>query len=491
MTVAAPGEGSSVPAQPRRGRLTRRQALAAAVAGGAGIGGLRLLALAPAVQQALTGAHGSGLDWVSPLNSETARVNHLLRRTTFGASAAELEQASSDGYSRTIDRLLETPPQQPPPYELLGGYGVSPAALQNWWLQHMLTSKTPFAERMTLFWHNHFTSDYRKVGVRDPFIYWQNLTWRNMALTDLGSMLTKVTTDPAMLRYLDLATSTGANPNENYSRELMELFTLGVGNYSEDDVRAAAAALAGWREPTPDGSVEATLDQKNGVTRRYPTWSRQASGQFAPNRAYRGAPLKFLGKTQAWNTDAVLKQLLAQPATAVFISRKVAVHFVTPQPDGGYVKRLADRFRSSGYDMRTLLREVFTSQEFTSTNYRGLVKSSVEFMVSGLKALGNTGPQAVTLAGAFSHLMGQVLFDPPDVGGWPNNDSWVSSNTMLARVNFATAALTLTRQLPAAGSALGHLDSVLGKQTASLLNQAPDDHARWFIALASPEFQLK
>lgn len=490
MSTAAPAEGTR-PAQPLRGLLTRRTVLGAAAAGGAGIAALRLLSLAPAAQQALSRARGNGVDWLSPLGSETARVNHLLRRTTFGASAAELEQARSDGYNRTLDRILETPPQQPPAYQSASGYGVNPTALTTWWFQHMLTSKTPFAERMTLFWHNHFTSDYRKVGAREPFIYWQNLTWRNMAMSDLGSMLMKVTTDPAMLRYLDLATSTGSNPNENYSRELMELFTLGVGNYSEDDVRAAAKALAGWKEPAPDGSVDVTLDKQNAITKRYPTWTAPQPGQFQASRGYRGAPFKFLGKTAAWNTDTVLKQLLAQPATAEFIARKVTVHFVTPQPDGAYVKRLADKFRSSHYDMRTLMREVFTSPEFTSSNYRTLVKSPIEYMVSVLKALGNTSPPAAALAGTSSHSMGQVPFDPPDVGGWPNNDSWVSSNTMLGRVNFATAALTLTKQPPAAASALEHLDSVLGKQTAGLLNHAADDHARWFLALASPEFQLK
>src|SRR5207302_6274746 len=133
----------------------------------------------------------------------------------------------------------------------------------------MLTTATPFAERMTLFWHGHFTSDYRKAA-DNTFMYWQNLTWRRMALTNLRSMLMRVTTDPAMLRYLDLATSTGASPNENYSRELMELFTLGAGNYTEDDVRAAAKALAGWTEPRPTGSADIVLDPKNNVVRKLP-----------------------------------------------------------------------------------------------------------------------------------------------------------------------------------------------------------------------------
>src|SRR5207248_6259644 len=191
--------------------------------------------------------------------------------------------------------------------------------LQQWWIDQMLATPTPFAERMALFWHGHFTSDYRKAA-DNTFMYWQNLTWRRMAMTDLRSMLMAVTTDPAMLRYLDLATSTGASPNENYSRELMELFTMGPGNYTEDDVRAAAKGLAGWVEPRP---AAITPDQP-------------VAGTFTPQRAYKGATFKYLGKTAQWNTDSVLDQILAQTATAPFVVTKVLQNFVMPAPSKDY-----------------------------------------------------------------------------------------------------------------------------------------------------------
>src|SRR5256884_131912 len=148
---------------------------------------------------------------------------------------------------------------------------------------------------MTLYWHWHISSNYRKAAY-NTFIYCQNLTCRRMSMTDLPAMLVAVTTDPAMLRYLDLASSTGQNPNENYARELMELFALGVGNYSEDDVRAAAKALAGWAEPRPERVADVPVDAKNGVTRKYPVYGAQASAEFVPRRSYRGGPLTFLGK---------------------------------------------------------------------------------------------------------------------------------------------------------------------------------------------------
>src|ERR1700688_4931660 len=206
------------------------------------------------------------MDWVSPLGSESARVMQRLRRTSFGYTSAHLEAALSDGFNKTVDRLIETNPVEPAPFAAAATPGgrFNITQLQQWWLDHMLVTATPFAERMTLFWHGHFTSDYRKVA-DDTFMYWQNLTWRRMSMTNLQPMLMQVTTDPGMLRYLDLGTSTGQSPNENYARELMELFTMGTGSFTEDDVRAAAKALAGWREPRTAGMVMDAVNNPNAT----------------------------------------------------------------------------------------------------------------------------------------------------------------------------------------------------------------------------------
>jgi uncharacterized protein (DUF1800 family) len=461
--------------------------LGAAAASGAAAAAVRLL---PWTQTALGGHE----QWVSPLGSEKARVAHLLRRATLGATMEQFEQAASRGFSRTVDQLLESPPAPPPAFPAARDPGVpqrlNVGQLQLWWVEHMLNSPTPFAERMTLFWHGHFTSDYRKVGLMTPFIHWQNLTWRDMALTDLRSMLMRVTTDPAMLRYLDLATSTGQSPNENYARELMELFSLGVGRYTEDDVRAASRALAGWVEPRPDGFANVTLDAKNGVTRRYPTYANPAVGVHVSGRAYQGGPLTFLGRRANFDTQAVIDQILAQPAAAYFIAGKVAEHYLGGSVEASYVRWLGDKFRSSRYDVKTLMHALFTSSEFTAAqSYRALVKAPVEMMVHALKALGAT--QLGRLVVQASPNMGQVLFDPPDVGGWPNNQAWISSNNVIARVNFVSGVLRQVRALPHAQEAVVQLDGVFGPQTAAFLNKAADDQARWLLALVSPEFQLK
>src|SRR2546428_10870460 len=275
-------------APPARTGFPRRQALAAAVATGVGVGAVRLLG--GTIQNITRSGSASGTDWVSPLSRESARVAQLLRRKTFRYTQAQLDSALSDGFSKTDDRLLETKPQEPHVLAAAGTPGgrFSPQQLQQWWVDQILTTSTPFAERITLFWHGHFTSDYRKTG-DNTFMYWQNLTWRRMALTSLGPMLTQVTTDPAMLRYLDLATSTGQSPNENFSRELMELFTMGAGNYTEDDVRESAKALAGWQEPQPDSYATVVVDKANNVTRRLPVYSGQKNGVFNTRRAYKGS----------------------------------------------------------------------------------------------------------------------------------------------------------------------------------------------------------
>ena len=486
--IEEPTTVAAAAARPRG--ITRRQALAAAVATGVGVGVVRLLG--GSMQQIASRPTASGTDWISPLSSESARVMHLLRRTTMGYNTTQLESALTDGFNKTVDRLIEARPAEPQALAAAntpgGRFAIS--ELQQWWIGHILKTPTPFAERMTLFWHGHFTSDYRKTA-DDTFMYWQNLTWRRMAMTDLRSMLMQVTTDPAMLRYLDLATSTGQNPNENYSRELMELFTMGAGNYTEDDVRESAKALAGWTLPQPDSVATVVVDKTNNITRKLPVYSSQKAGVFNPRRAYRGS-VAYLGKTGSLDTQGVIDRILAQPGTAPFIANKVAQQFVTPRPSTSYIKSLGDTFRRSKYDMKSLMRAVFTSPEFTAAqNYRGLVKSPTEFMVGTAHALGlSSAPKVIAGSGSG---MGQSLFDPPDVNGWPNNESWISSNTVIERVNFATIAVNQAKgTLPSPADAVHkHLDGVLSPQTSNLFNQAADDRARWFIVLASPEFQLK
>ena len=497
--MASEAAALTAPAGPALPPVSRRSVLAAAAAGGAGLAACRLLGLeaySRLERVPITGtqANAAGLDWVSPLAAGPARIAHLLRRTTFGVTAAELDQARADGWGRTVERLVDTPPAPPP--ALAGADEAGPgsplrlADLQRWWVDWMLASPTPFAERMTLFWHGHFTTDFRKVGLQFPYLYWQNETWRRFALGDLRSMLQQVTVDPAMLRYLDLAQSTGRNPNENYARELMELFTMGAGTFTETDVQSAAKALAGWREPRTPAAVAYQLKQNPKLSAALrPDDGR--IGVLERARAYSGPPLQFLGQQGSYGTEEIIERILQAEATAPFLVRKVLVHFAMPQPPAALVARLAIRFRGSGYDVKGLLRDVLSAPEFTADEaYRALVKSPTEFMVSTAKALAN--PQLSRLIVGSGPALGQALFDPPSVGGWPENESWISSNTMLARANFAAAAVGQTRSLPDSGrGALDVLDGTLSPQTLRLFNETGGDPRRWGLLLVSPEFQLK
>ena len=485
--------------------VDRRAVLGAAIAGGAGVAAARLLGLRRTVEvdapqlTAEAVAKRSGLDWVSPLGDEATRIAHLLRRTGFGYTAVELETAIGDGYQRTVDRLIETPPAEPP---VLAGAdeasqtkGLRIVDLQSWWVDWAIKTPTPFGEVMTLFWHGHFTSDFRKVGLQSPYMYWQDRTWRKFFLRDLRSILYDVTVDPAMLRYLDLSQSTGANPNENYARELMELYTMGSGSFTEDDVKSASRALAGWREPRTQAMVQAQIDdaikRTGSAPPRPPVADTAKIGVFERGRAYNGPDLTFLGTKRKWDTNSVLDRILEHESVAPFITRKVLYQFVSPEIEDATVTRIAERFRKSRYDMRTLMHDVLTSPEFTSPKaYRSLVRSPIDLMVASAKALEN--PLLAKTVPASGEAMGQVLFDPPSVGGWPSNASWISSSTMLARVNFVTQAINQTRKVPSATDAHAqYLDSTLSLQTLSLLNAVSDDRKRWAVVLCCPEFQLK
>ena len=487
---------------PRRSGLRRRQVLVGAGLAAGALGATRVLGVGAlgisggTAAAALEGETVATKDWVSPLDQPDAQVGHLLRRTTFGATKAQYDAAHADGFRRTVDRLIETPAVAPK--ELAGAEAASPdkpinvGALQSWWIDHVLATPTPFAERMTFFWHGHFTSDYRKVSTQNPYLYWQDLTWRKMALGGLRDMVLQVTTDPAMLRYLDLGQSTGKSPNENYSRELMELFTMGVGTFTEDDVRGGAKALAGWREPVTPAMADAQMKKalERNPKAKPITPDSVKTGVFVKARAYTG-PVTFLGESRQWTTEAVIDKILAQDSVAPYIATKVLREFVTPDPSDALVRRIAEGFRKSRYDTKTLMRDVLTSPEFLApTSYRALVKSPTEFMVHVARALEAPAlSKAIVTTGA---AMGQSLYDPPSVGGWPSNASWVSSANVLARVNFIVTTLTGMPKAPAFGDAHHTLvEGIVGPKTAELLNAATDDQTRWLILLASPEFQLK
>ncbi len=481
-------------------KISRRQALGLAAAGAAGAAGVRVFGLHFGGSD-LASSAGPGGAWASPLTDSRARAAHLLRRAGFGYSAADLDRAASMSYSDLVESVITQKPEALPSPKDFGYQAVSLA-----WMQHMATTAAQFPERMTFFWHGHLTSDYRKAA-RFPFVYTQNVMYRTHGTGDLRTLLVNTVSDPLMMRYLDLDLSTGASPNENFAREFLELFTLGIGNFNEDDVKGAAKAFAGLRivmvdpsgkhqkMPTPNIGKNAT-DRQKALDQYYQQLTQLISqgntfqGVVQPGRAYTGT-ISLLGTTAKMTPDDAVDVVLGKPQIATYIATKALAYFATPNASAALVAQVADAFRSSKYDIRTLMRTIFMSDDFTAAaNYRSLVRSPVDYSVAIMRALGRTDlAPALIKAGP---AMDQILYDMPTVAGWPTNGAWLSSSSVLARLNAAATVAAAGGSLPNPVDAVhDQLDNTVGPDLAAVFNASQNTPDRWYALLASPEFQLK
>jgi uncharacterized protein (DUF1800 family) len=353
---------------------------------------------------------------------------HLLRRAAFGASRADLLEAERLGHQGTLDLLLRGRPRAEEVQETLNDVGRVAAdkggdRLRGWWLYCMLHSLHPLREKLTLFWHNHFATSNDKVQ-HVGLMFRQNCLLREHALGKFGPFLQAISKDPAMLTWLDSNRNVKGKPNENYARELMELFSLGVGNYTERDVREAARAFTGWHTDN-DGF------------------------QFDP-RAHDDGTKTVLGQTGAWDGGDVVRIVLAQPAAARFLVRKL-YHFLiseTAEPPAALLEPLCASFRKSDHDVAGLVRTILSSRHFFSAHaFRQRIKSPVEYVLGAVQAVylraGEDSADyrplpAQVLVGRLS-AMGQRLFAPPNVKGWPGGRAWLNTSTVLERDNFAEA----------------------------------------------------
>ena len=366
---------------------------------------------------------GDGAPW------DRKWVAHLYRRAAFGPSPADTARALADGPDKTFDRLMNGEPNPELSDDLLadtGGYYSDPAGLRGWWLYAMMESGHPLREKLVLFWHNHFATSYSKVRSTGLMLK-QNLLLRQHALGKFRPMLLDMSRDTAMLVWLDSNRNVKGAPNENYSREVMELFSLGVGNYSEKDVQEAARAFTGWHH---DPEVE----------------------RFEYNaELHDDGPKTVFGKTGNWNGDDVVRLCGDHPACARFLVGKLYAFLVseTPPPKG-LLAPLEERFRKSDYDIAGLVRAVLGSRLFFSAHaYRKRVKWPVEYALGAVRAVvPPRGPDPlagwVPLGDLIDPMgkMGQALFAPPNVKGWRTGTDWLNSATLLARNNFAETVAT-------------------------------------------------
>lgn len=360
----------------------------------------------------------------APWNLE--RVVHLHRRAGFGATRAELERDLHDGPELALERLLNGKAQSAP----LEGFDalsrtIGDAAtasgngdrLKAWWIYRMLVSPDPVGERLTLVWHNHFATSNRKV----QDLVWmreQNETLRQHARGKFADLLAAVIKQPAMLAWLDADSNRKGHANENLARELLELFTLGIGNYSESDVQEAARALTGW-----------TISDNRFVVQDL----RHDEGEK-----------RILGQSGPWTGDDLLRIVVEHPATSRRLSWRLCGSFFGEEVLGeaeleAFATGLREHELDLGWGVETLLR---SQRFFSAANLRTRVASPVDVIIGTVVAVDErtTLPSTLLLAEAMSR-MGQDLFYPPNVGGWREGRSWLSSRAIVARANFGASLL--------------------------------------------------
>jgi len=353
--------------------------------------------------------------------SQSSFLAHLVRRAGFGASPREWPTYEKQGIAATTEAFLHperTSDHLDDLFKEIGGDYIDfndINSVKEWWLYRMVHTKRPLEEKMTLFWHGHFATANYKVD-SSARMWGQNQTFRRYGLGSFRTLLGQMARDPAMLVWLDGAQNRVGAPNENFARESMELFTLGRGNgYTEKDVQEAARCFTGWRgADTPAGFV------------------------YDPT-AHDDGEKTVMGQTGNWHTDDMVDILASHPATAKNLCTKLFRFFVHDHPTDAQIAALSEVYFANNYEIRAVLRAIFTSDEFASDDARwAKIKSPTEFAVMTIREL-DAPMSSVRELGQDLNQMGQDLFYPPNVRGWLEGRSWINTRTLLARVNFAAS----------------------------------------------------
>jgi len=372
---------------------------------------------------------------------------HLLNRVCFSAPIEQIEMLMKQTPDQALQRLLyyEYTPESCPDPSCAEPSVPSPDAvpksqsneqerqmqrkeqqrmekehgmeLQAWWIQRMVTTPRPLQEKLTLFWHGHFATSF--VKVKNAYLMWlQNETLRRNANGNFKKMLLEISRDPAMIVWLDNNSNVKGKPNENYAREVMELFTLGEGHYTEQDIKESARAFTGW------------------------SYRKQGSQQFQfqPKQHDVGEKV-FMGKKGNWDGDDIINIIFEQPHCARFIVNKLWVYFAYENPEPEVVDGLAQILRENNYDLKPLLWKLFSCRAFYSERaIHAQIKSPAQLVVGSFQILKRELPDDPNLLQIILNvfrLMGQELFAPPDVDGWDGGLAWVNTASLLLRYNFS------------------------------------------------------
>ena len=414
--------------------------------------------------------------WVPSENEPWNRhlAAHLFRRASFGASRAQLDEAVDSSPQACVDRLLDASNASATQYfdaemtTMAAGLAASePQALEPWWLYRMLFTPAPLKERLTLFWHGHFATSAATVQ-NPPMMLAQNEKLRQHALGHVEPLVQAVSRDPAMLTYLNSTTNARLHPNENYARELMELFCLGVGNYTERDIQETARCFTGWE-----------------IRRK----------RFRFNKHQHDFGVKTLfNQTGEYDGDDAVRILLAQDAAPRFIARKLIHYFVCDQAvSDEIVEPLARELRSNDFHIEPVVRRILTSRYFYSPASVGQkIRSPVELAIGLLRSLeGTVG--TIALAAALRPL-GQRVFFPPNVKGWDGGRKWINATTLIGRVNLVSKLLRDGNVRFKGGSLAEYFNAPVAKTPTQLVDALsslllafpiPDDAHRELINVAN------
>jgi uncharacterized protein (DUF1800 family) len=383
------------------------------------------------------------------------RASHLLRRARFGAGADLINETVSQTPAQAIHRLFDYDPANDPLNDLINqlqGFitfkEIKP--VQEWCFYRMLNSTHPLQEKMTMFWHNRFATSAGKVDF-PQLMHTQMELFRQQGLTNFRDLLDNVGHDPAMLIWLDGQYNRKGKPNENYGREVMELFTLGIGSYTEDDVKQLARAFTGW---------QINFD-KAVFNKRY----------------FDDGEKTIFGQTDHFDSHSAVDLLLRQPHAGPFLSRHLLVEFVHPQPTDEMIQHYAKRLWATKWDLKIVLTELLSSRLFFSDwAYRSRIKSPVELTVGAVMALG--GKINTSFLREQTTKMGQAILMPPNVKGWDGNQAWINANTVMLRFNFGEAMAT---QKLGEFAKKSEMESWLLKHNIKTAGDIVDHYAKLFL----------
>lgn len=393
----------------------------------------------PVAQAAAAGRAALPAAPAAPSQLSAVQARHLLVRTGFAPTQAEVNALVGQSAQQAVTSIISRAQAARPIYPAPAFVSQSPPipgrflktreeqqamreqqqrealALKSWWMREMIESPAPLQERMTLFWHNHFATSQQKVGSAQA-MWRQHQLLRANALGNFSTLLHAIAKDPAMLVYLDGANSRKEAPNENFAREVMELFTLGeatkTGHYTEHDIKEAARAFTGW-----------TVERDDFSFKLRPAFHDTGSKSL-------------LGSSGDFDGDAALDIMLGQSAAARFLVGKLWLEFVSPTHDEVQVERIAQLFRQSGYDIGSALRELFLTKAFWAESNRGsLIKSPVDLVVGTVRQFNFSYTEVAPFALKAAQL-GQDLLVPPNVKGWPGQNDWINATTLLERKRF-------------------------------------------------------